>query len=209
MMQKLFIQEIRFKDEQGKDYPEWEEKKLGNIAKIYRGSGLSKSSIQPCGKTPCILYGELFTKYTETINKIYSFTNAKTQVVGEYGDILMPTSDVTPDGLATASALLVEGVQLGGDINIVRLDKGDQPVFMSYMINSCKKNLMRLVTGTTVKHIYAKDILHLRFLLPASHKEQQKIAALLSSIDQKIELIAEQLKQSQIFKKGLLQQMFV
>ena len=209
MMQKLFSQEIRFKDDAGKDYPDWEEKRLRKIAKIHRGSGLSKSAIHPSGKIPCILYGELFTKYKETISQVHSFTDDRTRAVGKYGDILMPTSDVTPDGLATASALLVEGVQLGGDINIIRLDKGDHPVFMSYLINSCKQQIMRLVTGTTVKHIYPKDIQGVRITIPRSLEEQQKIAEFLSAIDRKIEFVTSQLEHAQSFKKGLLQQMFI
>ena len=209
MMQKLFNQEIRFKDENGRDYPDWKEKRLGEIAKIHRGSGLSKSAIHPSGKIPCILYGELFTKYRETISQVHSFTDDRTRAIGKYGDILMPTSDVTPDGLATASALLVEGVQLGGDINIIRLDKGDRPVFMSYMINSCKRKVMRLVTGTTVKHIYPKDILGVRISIPGSLEEQQKIADFLSALDRKIALVARQIDQALYFKQGLLQRMFI
>ena len=209
LMQKLFSQEIRFKDEQGKDYPDWEVKKLRQIAKIYRGMGLSKSAVQSNGKIPCVLYGELFTKYHETIKVVLSLTNEETPVKSQYGDILMPTSDVTPSGLATASALLAEGVQLGGDINIIRLGKGINPIFMCYLINFYKKYFMRLVTGTTVKHIYAKDIQNIEFSIPASQKEQTKIANFLSAIDQKIELVAKQIKQAQIFKKGLLQQIFV
>lgn len=209
MMQKLFSQEIRFKDENGRDYPDWLEKRLVEIAKLHRGSGLSKSATHLSGKIPCILYGELFTKYRETISYVHSFTDDRTPVIGKYGDILMPASDVTPDGLATASALLVEGVQLGGDINIIRLDKGAHPVFISYMINSRKKKVMRLVTGTTVKHIYPKDIQGVRISIPASLEEQQKIANFLSAIDNKIELVADQIGQAQVFKKGLLQQMFI
>ena len=209
MMQKLFSQEIRFKDELGRDYPDWESKELKQIAKIFRGMGLSKSAVQLEGKFPCVLYGELFTKYAETIKTVLSFTNEKTSATSQCGDILMPTSDVTPSGLATASTLLVENVQLGGDINIIRLNKGISPIFMSYLINFCKKVFMRLVTGTTVKHIYAKDIQHINFSIPTSQKEQQNIANFLSAIDKKIELVAEQLTQAQIFKKGLLQQMFI
>ena len=209
LTQKLFNQEIRFQDEPGKKYSDWEDKKLKQIAKIYRGTGLSKSAIQLNGKFPCILYGELFTKYTEIIKTVFSFTNLRTPVISRYGDILMPTSDVTPSGLATASVLLVERVQLGGDINIIRLNKGICPVFMSYLINVYKKAIMRLVTGTTVKHIYAKDLYHINFAIPTSQIEQQKIANFLSAIDEKIELVTRQIKQAQTFKKGLLQQMFV
>ena len=209
MMQKLFSQEIRFKDEQGNEYPDWEERRISQIARIYRGMGLSKSATIPNGKHPCILYGELFTKYTETITRVSAFTNVEPKVTSKFGDILMPTSDVTPDGLATASALLVEGVQIGGDINVVRLHEDQNSVFISYLINFCKREILKIVTGTTVKHIYAKDVKSIKLTIPKSQQEQQKIADFLSAIDKKIELVAQQLEQARAFKKGLLQQMFI
>lgn len=207
-IQKLFNQEMRFKDDQGKEYPDWEGTKLKNVSKIFKGAGLSKSATNSTGKFQCILYGELFTKYSESITEVLSFTDFNTPVNSEFGDVLMPTSDVTPDGLATASALLVEGVQIGGDINVIRLSKKMNSVYMSYLLNSLKIEIMKLVTGTTVKHIYPKDIENLKVTFPVE-KEQEKIAKFLSSIDRKIELISEQISQTREFKKGLLQQMFV
>ena len=207
-VRKTKVPSLRFKDEQGKSYPDWEGKKLRQIAKIYRGMGLSKSVIQSEGKFPCILYGELFTKYAETIRTVFSYTDSKTRATSQFGDILMPTSDVTPSGLATASALLVKGVQLGGDINIIRLNKKINPIFMSYLINFCKKAFMRLVTGTTVKHIYAKDIQHIIFSIPTSQKEQQKIAAFLSSVDTKIEQLNQKKALLERYKKGMMQKLF-
>ena len=209
IIQKLFSQEIRFKDEQGYEFPDWEERRISQIARIYRGMGLSKSATNPNGKHPCILYGELFTKYTEAITKVSGFTNVEPKVISKFGDILMPTSDVTPDGLATASALLVEGVQIGSDINVVRLHEDRNPIFLSYLINFCKREILKIVSGTTVKHIYAKDLQSIKLTIPESQEEQQEIADFLSTIDKKIELVAEQLEQARTYKKGLLQQMFI
>ena len=209
LKQKLFNEELRFKDESGREYPDWKKVRLSDIADVLRGSGLSKSALSPDGQYPCILYGELFTKYAETVQEVHSFTNVHSPVIGKYGDILMPTSDVTPDGLATASALLLNGVQLGGDINIIRLQPSNHPVFVAYMLNFFKHQIVRLVSGTTVKHIYPRDIRSLELVLPSAHEEQQRIADFLSAIDEKIELVNTQIEKTQTFKRGLLQQLFV
>ncbi len=61
VMQKLFTQALRFKDDHGNDFPEWEEKKLGAVCRILKGKGLSKADLVEDGATPCIRYGELYT----------------------------------------------------------------------------------------------------------------------------------------------------
>ena len=67
---------------------------------------------------------------------------------------------------------------------------------------------MRLVAGATVYHIYGSDLSTMQISFPTL-KEQQKIAAFLSSIDALIESKSEQIKKAKEWKKGLLQQMFV
>lgn len=214
VMQQIFSQQIRFKpdrpsdgDDQGNEYPEWEEKKLGDVVKFYKGSPLSKSDINPSGARLCIHYGELFTTYKEVINSI----NLRTNVSGflsKAGDILMPTSDVTPIGLATASAILVDNVVLGGDINVLRpIDI--EPIFLSYVLNFEKKQIIQLVSGTTVKHIYSKDLKGVQLVIPSNVQEQTKIASFLSAIDDKINHVTRQIAHTRQYKKGLLQQMFV
>lgn len=209
VMQKIFNQEIRFKDDNGKEFPEWEEKKLGEIFHFLRGSSLSKSDIAEDGINKCIHYGELFTIYKEKIAQIKSSTNLTDGQFSKIGDILMPSSDVTPQGLATASAIFEENVIVGGDTNILRPKKAIDSLFVSYFLNSNKNEIMKAVTGTTVKHIYNKDVAKLKIYMPIEIKEQTKIANLLSSIDKKIELISKEIEKAKEFKKGLLQQMFV
>ena len=68
--------EIRFKNEDGNNYPDWEEKKLDNVFKFYKGKGISKIELSEEG-TPCIIYGELYTKYREVIGVVKSKTNIK------------------------------------------------------------------------------------------------------------------------------------
>ena len=98
VMKKIFNQEIRFKDDKGNDFPDWKEKRLGDLFNFIRGSSLSKSDLNVDGEFKCIHYGELFTIYKEVIRTIVSNTN-KEGTRSIHGDILMPTSDVTPFGL--------------------------------------------------------------------------------------------------------------
>jgi len=208
IMQKIFSQELRFKDDDGSEFPKWVEKRLGEVFNFLRGSLLSKADIIESGRNKCIHYGELFTTYNEIIFDIKSATNINDGQLSRKGDILMPSSDVTPQGLATASALLEENVVIGGDINILRPIDTIDSIFISYFLNDHKKEIMKLVTGTTVKHIYNKDIAKLIVNLP-SLKEQKKIANFLSSIDTKIGQTQKELEQTKTFKKALLQKMFV
>lgn len=198
---------LRFRQKDGTNYPDWEEKKLREVASFLRGSTLSKSDLEENGKNKCIHYGELFTKYHEVINNTISRTNAE-GVRSKVGDILMPSSDVTPDGLARASSIQEKDVILGGDINVIRPNHINS-IFLSYLLNFNKKKIIRIVTGTTVKHIYNKDVKMLEFNISKSAEEQTQIANFLSAIDDKIKLVSTQLANTQQFKKGLLQQMFV
>ncbi len=200
---------LRFRDDQGEEYPEWQEKKIIEIGIVLRGSGLSKGDICSDGKLPCILYGDLYTQYSELIVDVFRRTNVESPKKSKHGDILLPASDVTPLGIATASALLSEGVQIGGDIHIIRLKSGDDPSFLSYCLNFNKCTILRIVTGSTVRHTSTKDIAEIKLKIPKASSEQQKIADFLSSVDRKIELVTEQINQTREFKKGLLQQMFV
>ena len=71
--------EIRFKNDDGNNYPNWEDKKLDNVFKFYKGKGISKIELSEEG-IPCIIYGELYTKYREVIGVVKSKTNIKKEL---------------------------------------------------------------------------------------------------------------------------------
>ncbi len=209
VMQQLFSQDIRFKPSNGKDFPEWKEKKLGKIAFFSKGKGISKNDISLDGLTQCIRYGELYTIYKETIDDTFSKTNlSKAQLVlSEAGDVIIPASGETRIDIATASCVLHEGIGLGGDLNIIRGDFNG--VFLAYYLNAhLKTDIARLSQGSSVMHLYSSQLRQLKLEIP-SIQEQQKIADFLSAIDRKIETVQQQITKTQSFKKGLLQQMFV
>ena len=126
---------LRFKEFSG----DWEEKKLGTLGQFLKGSTLSKADLSEEGK-PCVLYGELYTKYNEVINNVISKTNLENDklVLGQKNDVLIPSSGETAIDIATASCLQQDNVILGGDLNVFRSDKVNG-VFTSYQLNSSKK----------------------------------------------------------------------
>ena len=212
LMQQLFPAEgettprLRFLEFQ--NAPEWEEKPLGDIFDFLRGSLFSKADIVQNGANKCIHYGELFTIYKEKISEIKSFTNLENGQFSQNGDILMPSSDVTPEGLATPSAIFETGVIIGGDVNLLRPKNQISSLYISYLLNFSKKEIMKLVTGTTVKHIYNKDIAKLKIKIPQQLEEQQKIAESLSSLDALILAQSSKVEALKQHKKALVQQLF-
>lgn len=186
----------------------WEEYELQDISDIKRGNGLNKASVVEGGVNSCILYGELFTKYNTVITKVISSTNDIATMRSKKGDILMPTSDVTPKGLAKASAIMVDDVILGSDMNVIRVNKEIvDPVFISYAINHFPKKIIDKVSGSTVKHIYAKDLRDIKYYFP-SLPEQKKIAEFFSALDERITLQAEKVALLKEHKKGVQQKIF-
>jgi type I restriction enzyme S subunit len=204
--------EIRFKEFSGK----WVEKRLGDVCEFYKGKGISKSDVinEKCKVKneklyKCIHYGELFTKYKEVINDIFSYTKITDSFNGVKNDLLFPSSDVTPQGLARVSTLQVNNVLLGNDVIVARPIKKINSIFLSYQINTMKKEILKLVTGSTIKHIYPNNLKSLKIHILPTLAEQEKIADFLSSIDEKTELNENRLKALKTYKKGLLQKMFV
>jgi type I restriction enzyme, S subunit len=123
-----------------------------------KGQSFKKGEISDSGSNLCIHYGELFTKYGPVIKDVHSKTDADVKRTSKKGDILFPASDVTPNGLARCSALLQEGILLGGDIIVMRPSMENNSVYLSYAINYQKMQLLSRVTGAVVKHISAKSL---------------------------------------------------
>ena len=208
MIQKIFSQEIRFIDDDGKEFPDWETKKLGEIATFSKGKGISKNDISINGKTDCIRYGELYTHYNEIIFDIISKTNIdiKNLVLSKENDVIIPASGEDRFDIATASCILKSDIAIGGDLNIIR--SANNGIFLSYYLNSIKKKeIANLAQGVSVVHLYSSQLSALKVDIP-SITEQTKIANFLTKIDDKIKTVNEQIEQSKEYKKGLLQRMY-
>lgn len=187
---------------------EWEEEVLSKLGSFSKGSGLSKADLTNEG-LPCILYGELYTKYNEVIEKATSKTkvnNAKL-VKSMKNDVLIPSSGETAIDIATASCVQENDVILGGDLNIFRSNIVNG-IFLSYQLNNSKrKEIAKLAQGASVVHLYNDSLKKIKINLPGQ-EEQQKIASFLSLVDKKIEKQGEKVEVVKEYKKGMMQKIF-
>ena len=186
---------------------DWNVVKLGDIAKFYKGKGISKENLSASG-TPCIRYGELYTTYNEKIDTVISKTNlcVSELFLSKANDIIIPASGETAIDIATASCVLQDNIALGGDLNIIRTKHNG--VFLSYYLNIVVKNkIASLAQGISVIHLYSSQLETLLLSLPPI-EEQEKIVEILSTWDDVIAKQEQLIKQKQVFKKGIMQQIF-
>ncbi len=186
---------------------DWVEKKLGNVADFFKGKGLPKSEINESGKFKCIHYGELFTKYNQIISSIKSRTNKTNDAFySKSNDVLMPTSDVTPNGLATSSSIYEDDVVLGGDILVIRPKPEILGSYLSYQVANNKHQIMTLISGTTVYHLYGSDMAKFKFYVPEI-EEQKAIVSIFIDLEAEIlKLETERFKTISI-KHGMMQEL--
>ena len=171
---------------------------MHEIAELSKGIGISKEQLSENG-TPCILYGELYTKYkSEIISKIISKTDIEKSKLkhSKQNDVIIPCSGETAIDIAVARCVPFDNVLLGGDMNVIRLHKYDG-AFMAYQLNGKRKtDIAKLAQGVSVVHLYGENLKSIKTYNP-SLQEQQKIVKLLSMLDERLEVqnkIIEDLK---------------
>lgn len=205
VMQQLFSGKLRFKDENGEDYADWEEKKLGKIGTIVSGLTYSPNDIHE--------EGVLVLRSSNVQNRKLSFHDnvyVKTSVFNpvELNDILICVRNGSKNLIGKNTIIKKEtvGVAFGAFMSVYR-SKYNLFLF-HYFDTDDYKNEVHKNLGATINSINGSDLKKFKIPFPC-FEEQKKIANFLSSIDSKIESVNQQLTQTQSFKKGLLQQMFV
>lgn len=213
VMQKLFSQELRFKDDNGKAFPKWEKKKLGEIV-IKINSGKTPLG----GESVYSENGIIFIRSQNIIDNKLSY-EFSTFISNEINDT-MKNSIVKPNDIL----LNITGGSLGrscvvpkdftiGNVNqhvcIIRMNDNNEPRFVQAFFSTITgQNLfMKLQTGSGREGLNFQSIRQISLHIP-THSEQLKITNFLSTIDDKINQTESQLQQTQQYKKGLLQNMF-
>ena len=189
IMQKIFNQEIRFKDDNGEDFEDWEEHCLGSLCKITTGKLDANAMVED--------------------GAFRFYTCAK-----DYYRIDKYAFDT--------EALLISGN--GANVGYIHYYKGKFNAYQrTYILDGFKENIIyvkyflqmnlpKRIKGEkndgNTPYIVLSTLSEMDFLIPC-YREQTKIANFLSAIDEKIVLVTNQIQDTQEYKKGLLQQMFI
>jgi len=185
---------------------EWKEELLDRIATLSKGIGIPKEQLSEDGD-PCILYGELYTKYkSEIIKQVESKTDIDGSKLkrSKANDVIIPCSGETAVDIATARCVPFDSILLGGDLNVISLHKYDG-AFMSYQLNGKRKyDIARVAQGVSVVHLYGEHLKTIKTYNPTL-PEQQKIAILLSLLDERIATQNKIIEKYESLIKGIAQ----
>ena len=183
---------------------EWNESRLSDIVDVKKGSGLSKEQLSNDGRK-CILYGEIYTKYDEIIDEVQSRTATTVGVRSKVNDVLVPASTTTSSlDVATATHISEDDVLLGGDINILRPKTDTNGKFLALLLSGPEKiNLAKRAQGITIVHLYGKDFVKMKVILP-SKDEQDAIVGVIEAARREIKIMEPMLNELKLQKKYLL-----
>ncbi|MFI8379998.1 restriction endonuclease subunit S [Leeuwenhoekiella sp. NPDC079379] len=208
VMQKIFSQEIRFKDDNGNDFPEWEEKRLSKITKYYDGTHQTPNYVSegiPFYSVEHVTANQ-FEKTKYISEEVFDKENKRVKL--EKGDILM-----TRIGNVGKAKYIDWNVKASFYVSLALIKQGSS--FSS-------KYLAQYINAEPFQRELWKRIIHVAFPIKINlgeigncivklpcREEQTKISNFLSAVDDKIEALTTQIEKTTTFKKGLLQQMFV
>lgn len=202
LMQKLFTQQLRFKSADGKDFPAWEEKKLGDVCETYSG-GTPKSGTAEYygGEIPFIRSGEISSNKTELFLTEKGMENSSAKMVSK-GDILY--------ALYGANSGLCSISKIDGAINqaILCIKTNENKRFLCNYLQYQREYFYSTYLQGGQGNLSGKLVESFIIPLPCI-VEQQKIADCLSSIDSLIQNQQKVVTTWQQRKKALLQQMFI
>ena len=187
----------------------WTTSRIGDIGIFIKGAPLSKADISLEG-TPFILYGELYTTYSEVISNVVRKTQASVdkQYYSQIGDVIIPTSGETPEEISTASCVMLPDIILAGDLNIYRCTQVDGRI-MSYILNHVVNDrIARIAQGKSIVHVQAAEISKIEITYPDPFS-QKAIIAILAAISDRIDQSNAELRLLNELRKALLQKLFI
>ncbi|MCD8827809.1 restriction endonuclease subunit S [Staphylococcus gallinarum] len=188
-MQQIFSQELRFRDEDGNYYPEWESKKLKDIANVYQPQNLSQNNFQKKGYP---VYGA-----NGVIGYYKDFNHSNMEIaVACRGNTCGRVNLTEPKSWITSNAMVV---------NII--DKMEIEFYFLYQYLRII-NYSNVISGSGQPQITRKNMNSVELLVP-NYIEQQKIGNLFRRFDDFIEKQSQKIDLLKERKKGLLQKMFI
>lgn len=190
----------------------WEIKRAKYIAtSIFKGNGITKEDIVVDGDTPCVRYGEIYSKYNISFRQCETRTNKSNLSVLQYfnyGDILFAGTGELVEEIGKNIVYLGETECLaGGDIIVLRHKQN--PVFLNYALYATHSQMQKSCGKAKLKvvHISASEIGNIYVALPPI-EEQKQIADYLdkkcADIDSLISIKQQKIEELKEYKKSLI-----
>lgn len=203
-MQKIFSQELRFKDENRADYPNWKKIAIKEVANLTAGKGKKNEN-----------KGKYIIMDMGTVTKNGTMlTHKSTPYESDFlnrGDLVMPKDDIGGGHIIGKTVFIPESHKYVLGDHVYRLEiKNCNSLFLHYYINSdiVNHSLKRKVTGSAQLGLNRKSVEEEVIKIPCL-EEQEKIGNLFNKIDNLIELQIDKIGLLKRRKQGLLQKMFV
>ena len=205
VMKKIFSQEVRFKRDDGSDFPDWEETTIGAIGDVITGSTPSTKDEENYGHDYCFCApGDLGNgKYVVNTEKKVSEKGFKSGRAVPRGSVLATCIGSTIGKMGMAGCDMITNQQINSVIV-----KEDDSEYVYYAIGYCFPQYLSSVGKQAVPILSKSEFSKKSFPLPCL-EEQRLIADFLSDFDEAIASAKKELELWKELKKGLLQQMFV
>ncbi|MGG5506902.1 MULTISPECIES: restriction endonuclease subunit S [unclassified Myroides] len=208
-MQQLFSQQIRFKDDNGNDFPDWEDTKIGEVCQIKRGA-----SPRPISNPKWFdENSKIGWVRISDVTKSKNILQTTTQYLSEEG--ISKSRLVKKDNLIMSiCATIGKPIYTGFDVCIhdgfvVFENLNCVHQYLFYYLDFIQEKWYKYGQPGTQINLNSTIVSDEYFPLPKSLAEQTKIANFLSVIDTQIEAVENHITKTETYKKGLLQQMFV
>lgn len=208
VMQKLFSQELRFKDENGKDFPKWEKKKLGEIGECFIGLTYSPNDVVENGGTLVLRSSNIQNGTLAFDDNVYVDANISDKNYVKENDILICARNGSRSLIGKCALIRKEheGYAFGAFMSIFRSNQ-NHFIYQLFQTDLFYKQVNEHL-GATINQVTTKSLNSFSFLFPCE-KEQNKITDFLSRIDKKIEHAQQLILKTDEYKKGLLQNMSI
>ena len=187
---------------------DWEQRKLEDWGTFYYGHSCPKWSVTADATTPCIRYGELYTKFGTKIDRVFSYTNMPTDKLrfSKGTEVLIPRVGEDPMDYNHCTWLSMPDVAIGEMISVFNTEQN--PLFTATMFNATlQKEFAMRVEGGSVTNLYFEKLKNIEVSFPKK-EEQEKIARFFEEIDNLITLHQRKCDDTKKLKKYMLQKMF-
>lgn len=209
LMDCLFKRRVRFNGKDGTTFGKWRLSTIGAEGTFYYGKSAPKWSLSDTATTPCIRYGDLYTKHEYVVKAVDTYTEIEREklVFSKGGEVLVPRVGEDPLDFCKCAYLPMKNIAIGEMISVYETD--NDGLYISYYFNSqMKKTFAKYVEGGNVSNLYYTYLEGIELEVPTID-EQMKISDFLSVLIEKIDVNKNKKENYIRLKRAFMQKMFV